>query len=87
MRHACKKSFRNTLHQFAFCSIQSETWAREYYDKQRKKGKNHSAAVRALANKWVKIIFRMWKNNKEYNAEIFLNSRKKHMKKDKKNVA
>jgi len=52
MRRACKKPFRNALQQFAFCTLKTEPWAREYYDKLKAKGKNHSAAVRALANKW-----------------------------------
>ena len=90
MRRACNKSFRSVMQKFAFNTLQTEAWAREYYDKQKAKGKNHSAAVRALANKWVKIIWRMWMNNEKYNAEIFLNSRKKYMKNvkgRKKNVA
>ena len=82
MRHACKKSFRNTLHQFSFCSMKNETWAKEYYDKLRAKGKSHSSAVRSLANKWVKIIFSMWKNNEKYDAKIFLNKRKKYLKQE-----
>lgn len=87
MRRACKKSFRNTLQQFAFCSLKSEPWARESYDKLRSKGKGHSSAVRAIANKWVKIIFRMWQNNEEYKSEIFLEKRKKYLQLGNKQIA
>ena len=42
-----------------------------YYDIQRKKGKTHSVAIRALSNKWVKIIYKIWKE------EIFYEENKK----------
>lgn len=62
MRKACNKSGRAVLFRYAFESMRFSTWARTYYDEQRKKGKTHSVAVRALSNKWVKIIYRMWKD-------------------------
>jgi len=71
MRKACNKSARAVLYKFAFSTLQFSKWAREYYDKQRAKGKTHSVAVRALSNKWVKIIFKIWKD------EIFYNENKK----------
>lgn len=69
MRKACNKRGKTILYTFAFSSMRFSKWAREYYDKQRKLGKNHSVAVRALSNKWMKIIFAMWKNNSAYNQE------------------
>jgi hypothetical protein len=66
MRKACNKKARAILYQFAFSSLRSCSWAREYYDNQRKKGKTNSVSIRALSNKWVKIIFSMWKNETEY---------------------
>ena len=62
MRKACNKSARAILFTFAFSSLRFSKWAREYYDKQRSKGKTHSVAVRALSNKWVKIIYKIWKD-------------------------
>ncbi len=56
MRKACNKSARAILYKFAFATLQFSSWAREYYDKQRSRGKNHSVSVRALSNKWIKII-------------------------------
>jgi hypothetical protein len=55
---------------FAFSSLQFSKWARDYYDKQRKLGKRHSVAIRALSNKWLKIIFSMWKNEQIYIEKI-----------------
>lgn len=65
-RHACIKPFRDTLFKFAFCSLNHSSWAKEYYDKQRASGKTHSQAIRALSNKWAKIIFTMWKKRTIY---------------------
>jgi transposase len=71
MRRACNKKARAILYQFAFSSLRSCSWAREYYDMQRKKGKTNSVAIRALSNKWVKVIFSMWKNETEYRQNIY----------------
>jgi transposase len=49
-RYACVKPLRNALHQFAWQTTQTETWALEYYQRKRKQGKSHTVAVRALAN-------------------------------------
>lgn len=70
MRKACNKRAKSILFSFAFSSLRFSPWAREYYDSQRKKGKNHSVAVRALSNKWMNIIFAMWKNKQKYTERI-----------------
>ena len=74
MRRACNKPARAVLYKYAFSTLRYSKWAREYYDKQRAKGKTHSVSIRALSNKWVKIIFAIWKN------EIFYDERKKLLK-------
>lgn len=65
-RFACNKKFRKTLQILALCSLTKCLWARKYYDKQIAKGKTHHHALRCLANKWVKIIFKMWKEHQKY---------------------
>ena len=60
MRRACNKQARNVLFQLAFASLLHSKWAREYYEDQKLKGKKHSVAVRALSNKWVKILYYIW---------------------------
>jgi len=44
---------------------------------QRKKGKGHWAAVRALAYKWIRIIFVCWKNKIAYDDAKYLQSLRK----------
>src|SRR5258708_3045904 len=58
-RFACVKPLRNALHQFAWQSTRQEAWALDYYRRKRAEGKTHSMALRALANVWVRIIYRM----------------------------
>ena len=70
-RFACCKPLRNALQQFAWQSTQHETWALAYYQRKRAQGKTHSMALRALANVWVRIIYRMWVNKTSYQTATF----------------
>jgi hypothetical protein len=36
--------------------------------------KEHQAAVRSLAFKWIRISFRCWKDGKPYDEEIYMQS-------------
>jgi len=49
-------------------------WAKKFYDTQRDKGNTHTEALRALGNKWLKIIFRLWKDGTTYNEDRHLAS-------------
>jgi transposase len=77
-RFACLKPLRNALHQFAWQSTLSEPWARDYYQRKRAEGKTHSMAIRALANVWVRIIYRMWVNHTCYQTATFEAARLSH---------
>ena len=37
----------------------------------RAEGKAHTAAVRALANRWVRILYAMWLHHARYDPAIF----------------
>ena len=73
-RLACSKFLRQTFHEFAGRSILESDWARSYYDQQRQRGKSHHAALRAVAFKWIRIIFRCWKTRKPYDETIYCKS-------------
>ncbi len=36
------------------------------------KGKSHHAAVRALAFKWIRVLFACWKNRTPYDEQVYL---------------
>lgn len=61
-RRTCPRFLRQTFHGWAVHSVSSSAWAKVYYDRQRTNGKAGSTASRALAYKWVRILFRCWKN-------------------------
>jgi transposase len=70
-RFACVKPWRNDLYQFAWQSTLSEPWAASDYQRKLAEGKTHSMALRALANLWVRIMYRMWMSETCYQAETF----------------
>lgn len=76
-RWACSKFTRQTMQEMANHSIRFCGWAREYYDQQRAKEKGHHAAVRALAFKWLRILFRCWKDSVPYDEGRYLLARSK----------
>lgn len=65
---------RQSFHEFAGLSIQHSEWARAYYDQQRERGNGHHAAVRALAFKWIRILFRCWIDRTPYDEELYLHA-------------
>lgn len=70
-RWACPKFLRQTFHEWAAHSIGSSTWASAYYNQQRAKGKSRNTAVRALAFKWIRILFRCWKDRTLYQEDLY----------------
>jgi transposase len=70
-RWSCPKFVRQTFHEWALHSVAYSEWARRYYDEQRAKGKRRNTAIRALAFKWIRILFRCWKDHKPYNEQAY----------------
>jgi len=65
-RWACPKFLRQTFHEWARTSRIKCQWAREFYQSQRARGKGHHAALRSLAYKWIRILFRCWRDRVPY---------------------
>jgi transposase len=76
-RLQCPTFLRQTFVEWAAESIRHSFWARVYYQQQRDKGKSHQAAVRALAFKWLRILFRCWQNRTIYDESVYLNALKR----------
>lgn len=77
-RWHCPKFMRQSLVEFAGHSIGYSDWAKAYYQGQIQRGKGHQAAVRALAFKWVRIIFRCWQTHSPYDEATYLEALKLH---------
>jgi transposase len=70
-RYLCPKFHRQSFHEYAQVSVLRSRWAAAYYLQQRTKGSHHHTAVRALAFKWQRIIWRCWQDHTPYQEEIF----------------
>ena len=73
-RWQCPKFLRQSFHEFAGQSIKYSLWARAFYDEQRRRGRGHHAAVRALAFRWIRILFRCWKERTPYDETRYLDA-------------
>jgi hypothetical protein len=56
-RLAHNRYLGDAVHQWAFCSLRLSGWAREFYDQKIAAGKSHHAALRALGNRWLEILW------------------------------
>ena len=77
-RWACPKFVRQTIHEWALHSIGQCGWARDYYQSQRARGKSHHTAVRALAFKWLRILFRCWHDRTPYQEQVYEQALRRH---------
>jgi transposase len=77
-RWHCPKFLRQSAVEFACKSIGFSAWAKLYYDEQLRRGKGHHAAVRALAFKWIRIIFRCWQQRSAYDETRYLAALEAH---------
>ena len=71
-RYACPKYLRQTFHEFADHARKWCPWSRAYYRLQRSRNMKHHAALRKLARRWIRILFRVWKDRKPYDAAAYL---------------
>jgi transposase len=76
-RWACSKFLRQSFHEFADQSRKWCSWAKALYQRLRRSGKGHHAAVRVLAFKWIRILFHCWKTRTGYDEKIYLKSLEK----------
>jgi transposase len=79
-RYACNKALRYLLQQFARQSarVDGSSWARGYLSNQIERGHSNSRAYRALANRWLVIIFRIWQDRTLYDEDYHLKNIAQH---------
>ena len=73
-RWQCPTFLRQTFIEWAAQTINRSFWAGAYYRQQRDKGSSHQAAVRALAFKWIRILYRCWQARTPYDESKYLNA-------------
>jgi len=76
-RLACPTFLRQTFVEWSAQTITRSFWAGVYYHQQRDKGNSQQRALRALAFKWIRILYRCWKTRTPYDESVYLNALKK----------
>ncbi len=76
-RWACSSFVRQTFVEWAEKTVHRSFWAGAYYQQQRAKGATHHVAVRALAFKWIRILYRCWQTRRPYDESAYLNALKR----------
>jgi transposase len=64
---------RQTFVEWAGQTVLYSQWARVYYQRMRKKGKGHAAILRALAFKWIRLLWACWQRRIPYDEARYLN--------------
>ena len=59
-------------------SIGSSAWAKAYYEQQRANGKPRNTVVERSAFKWIRILFRCWKDHKPYREDFYREALARH---------
>lgn len=73
-RWSCPKFLRQTFVEWADQSRRHCSWANAFYQQQRQAGKSHPKAIRALAFKWGRILWRCWQDYTPYDEERYLDA-------------
>lgn len=76
-RWQCPMFVRQTFVEWSEKTVTRSYWAGLFYRQQRDKGKGHQAAVRALAFKWIRILYRCWKTHTPYDEATYLKALKR----------
>ncbi len=77
-RTGCNKHLRQAVHLWANLSREKSTWAEVYYRHKRDQGMSHACALRCLAQRWLKILWRMWQNHTAYDEAFHTQNQIQH---------
>jgi transposase len=76
-RLACSRFVKQSFHEYAGQTVTYCTWAGAFYKSKKAAGMGHHAALRALAYKWIRIIYRCWKDHVAYDEKKYMESLKR----------
>lgn len=63
---------RQSFVEWAGQTVRYSEWARVYYERMAKKGKKHAVIIRALAFKWIRILWKCWQERTAYDEARYL---------------
>ena len=71
-RWQASRFLRQTLIEWAGQTVVYSAWAAAYYQTMKAKGKRHHVILRALAFKWVRILWKCWQTRTPYDEGRYL---------------
>jgi transposase len=74
-RKECSHPLRKAITDMARNSTKRSGWAKSYYDGQLARGHKKARAQRALANRWVGIIWKLWQTGEQYDEMVHVMNR------------
>lgn len=74
-RLACNRYLADAVQQWAFCSLRRSGWAREFYQAKVALGKTHHAALRALGNRWLEVLWHCLNKDVLYSENVHVANR------------
>jgi hypothetical protein len=74
-REACSKPLRQAAVDHARLSIKDSGWAKAYFYEQLSRGHSKVRAYRALANRWMSIIWKLWQTCEAYDEAVHVANR------------
>lgn len=79
-RLAYNRYLGEAVQQWAFCSLTRSAWAREFYDTKIAAGKTHHAALRALGNRWLEVLWHCLRLGVLYDEAVHTRNRQRALK-------
>jgi transposase len=70
-RYACPTFLHQTFFEFAAQSIVWSPWAKAFYQERKQLGQGRNAILRALAFRWIRIIYRCWIDRVPYDEQVY----------------
>jgi transposase len=69
MRRGCNERLRNALYHWARTSVVWDTASKKTYANMRARGHSHGRALRGMADRWLKVLISMLRNNTLYDLQ------------------
>jgi transposase len=73
-RWSCPIFLRQTFVEWVDQARRHSAWSQAFYLQQKLAGKSHQKAIRALAYKWGRVLWRCWQDGKPYDEVKYLES-------------
>lgn len=71
-RWSCPLFLRQTFVEWVEQARRHSAWSQAFYRQQKQAGKSHPKAIRSLAYKWGRILWRCWQDGNPYDEEKYI---------------